>query len=106
MNPTKAVLLRRGRLLGAVVVMAMMAVQLLAPAARADTVSQKRAQATHLADEIQRAEERIGVAAERVNNARLKTDAVRAGVADAEAKMQAADRRAGQVKTELRAHAV
>ncbi len=55
---------------------------------------------------FERAEARLGVAAERVNVARIKADNLRNGVADAEAKMQAADRRAGEVKSELRTQAV
>lgn len=106
MNPTKAEFIRRGRLLGAVFVMVTLAVSLLAPEARAQTVAQKRAQAARLADELERAEARLGSAAERVNVARIKVEQIRGGVADAEAKMREADERAAAVKGELKAHAV
>ena len=86
--------------------MVVLAVQLLTPEARADTVAQKRAQAARLTDELERAEARLGSAAERVNVARIKVDQLRSGVAAAETKMKEADARAAQVKGELRAHAV
>jgi len=105
-NPSKAVVLRRGRQLGALLVMAIVAVQMLAPVASADPLSAKRAQAARLADEIERAENRVSIAAERVNVARIKVDSLRSQVADAEAKMRDADARTGRVKTELRAQAV
>jgi cell wall-associated NlpC family hydrolase len=105
-NPKKAVFLRRGRQLGTALALAVLAVQLSAPLASADAISQKRAQAARLADEIERAATKQEIAAERVNNARIRAEAVHAGVADATAKMQAADQRAGEVKNELRTQAV
>jgi cell wall-associated NlpC family hydrolase len=86
--------------------MAFVAVQIAAPAANADPLTAKRAQAARLADELEHADRRIGDAAERVNVARIKADSLRAQVADAESKMREADARAGQVKTELKAAAV
>jgi peptidoglycan DL-endopeptidase CwlO len=105
-NPTKAEFFRRGRLLGAVIAVTMLAAVLLAPEARAQTIAQKRAQAARLTDELERAEARVGAAAERVNVARLKVEQLRSGVVSAEAKMQEADARSAEVKNELRAHAV
>jgi cell wall-associated NlpC family hydrolase len=105
-NPTLAVFLRRGRQLGALLAMALLSVQLFAPAAGAATIAQKRAQAARLAAEIETAENRVSIAAERVNVARIKADSLRMQVADAEAKMADADRRAGLVKAELRSQAV
>jgi len=105
-NPTKAVFLRRGRQLGTVLALALMAVQLWVPVASADSLSQKRALAARLADQLDQAEQRQEIAAERVNQARIKADSLRAGVADAEVKMKQADARAGEVRTELRTQAV
>jgi cell wall-associated NlpC family hydrolase len=86
--------------------MAIVAIQLTAPLASAEPVSQKRAQVARLTDELQRAGEKVEIIAERANNARLKVEALRGGVADAEAKMRDADAKASQVKTELKAQAV
>jgi cell wall-associated NlpC family hydrolase len=105
-NPTKADFFRRGRTLGLVAALAFMAVQLIAPTAGAATVAQKRAEAARLADEIDKAEQRQEIAAERVNSARIKADGLRKGVADAEAKMRDADARASAVKNELKSEAV
>jgi cell wall-associated NlpC family hydrolase len=105
-NPTTAVLIRRGRQLGAALALAVLAAQFLSPMASASPVSQKRAEAARLADELERAENRLGIAAERVNVARIKVTTLQQQVADAEARMRDADRRAGLVKTELRHQAV
>ena len=86
--------------------MAILAVQLLAPAASADPISAKRAEAARLTTELQRSADRLDIAAERVNNARIKADSLKAQVADASAKMREADQRAGAVKAQLREAAV
>jgi cell wall-associated NlpC family hydrolase len=104
--PTKAVLIRRGRLLGAVMAMALLATLAIAPAAHADPLSAKRAEAARLAAELERSEIRLGQAAERVNVARIKADSLKRQVADAEAKMRQADQRSGQVKAQLKEAAV
>src|SRR5438270_7019827 len=86
--------------------MALMAVQLLAPAASAASVSQKRAEAARLTSELEAASNRVEIAAEKVDQARIKVDTLRRGVADAEAKMREADQHAAEVKSALRTQAV
>ena len=86
--------------------MAFLAIQAIAPAASADPLSAKRAEAARLTQQIERSGNQLEIAAEKVNNARIKANKLSAQLADAQTKMREADARASQIRSQLKEVAV
>jgi len=87
-------------------VAAALVLSLAAPAASADPLADKRAEAERLAQQLDEQGERISLLAEQVNNARIKADEVEAAAAAVAAELARVEREVADAMTRLRTQAV